>query len=269
MIEIFKELLTPNMRVEDKLNRVRELLQIIALKILYDKNSLDRLAFVGGTALRILFDLRRFSEDLDFSLREKEGYDFPKMMGELEAGFNLYGLKADIKVKDSKTVHCAHLKFSKILKELGLSPLADQKMTIKLDVDTNPPKGAEVKKTMVNKTYMFYVVHHDLSSLFAGKLHACFYRKFVKGRDFYDFIWYLGKKIKPNYGLLNNAIEQTQGSLPKLDEHTIKDFLIQNIERIDLEQAARDVERFLEDKNELKLFDKDLLKNSIEQLFGG
>ena len=267
MIEIFKEQLSPNMQTEEKINRVRELLQIVALKIMYDKNSLDRLAFVGGTALRILFDLRRFSEDLDFSLYEKEGYDFQKMMNELESGFNLYGLKADVKVKDSKTVHCAHFKFSKILKELGLSPLADQKITIKLDVDTNPPNGATVKKSMVNKTYMFYVIHNDLSSLFAGKLHACFYRKFVKGRDFYDFIWYLGKKIKPNYGLLNNAIEQTQGSSPKLDENTIKDFLIHNIGRIDLEQAARDVEKFLEDRNELKLFDRDLLKNSIEQLF--
>lgn len=267
MIEILKEQLSPNMQAEEKISRVRELLQIIALKIMYDKDSLDRLVFVGGTALRILFDLRRFSEDLDFSLHEKGGYDFQKMMDELKSGFNLYGLKVDIKVKDSKTVHCAHLKFSKILKELGLSPLADQKITIKLDVDTNPPKGARVEKTMVNKTYMFYVTHNDLPSLFAGKLHACFYRKFVKGRDFYDFIWYLGKKIKPNYELLNNAIEQTQGSSPKLDENSIKDFLIQGIERIDLEQAARDVERFLEDKNELKLFDKDLLKNSIEQLF--
>ena len=268
MIDIFKEQLDPNMQAQEKLFRVRELLQIVALKIMYDKNSLDKLAFVGGTALRILFDLRRFSEGLDFSLYEKEGYDFQKMMDELESGFNLYGLKAEIKVKDLKTVHCAHLKFPNILKDLGLSSLADPKITIKLGVDTNSPKGANVQKSMVNKIYMFYVTHNDLPSLFSGKLHACFYRKFLKGRDFYDLIWYLGKKIKPNYEFLNNAIEQTQGSSPELDENNTKSFLIKNVECVDLKQAARDVERFLEDKNELKLFDKDLLKNTIELLFG-
>ena len=263
MIEIFQERLSPDMDEQEKLNRVRELLQIIALKIMYEKNTLGRLAFVGGTALRILFDLRRFSEDLDFSLYEREGFDFREMTQELVSGFQLYGLKADIKIKDSKTVHCAYLRFGKLLRELGLSPLADQKVTIRLEVDTNPPAGAAVVKSMVNKTYMFYVAHHDLPSLFAGKLSACFFRKFVKGRDFYDLIWYLGRKVKPNYELLNNAIQQTQGVSPQLDEHKIKDFLIENLERIDLEQAARDVERFLEDRSELKLFDKGLLKNSI------
>ncbi|MBN1869027.1 MAG: nucleotidyl transferase AbiEii/AbiGii toxin family protein [Candidatus Omnitrophica bacterium] len=268
MIEIFKEQFSPRMTNEEKIHRVRELLQIMALKIMYDKGSLDKLVFVGGTALRVLYDLKRFSEDLDFSLYEKKGYDFKRMMDELAAGFKLYGLNADMKVNDDKTVQAAFVKFEGLLKGLGLSPMGSQKLTIKVEVDTNPPEGAVFEKSMVNKTYFFYVPHPDLASLYAGKLSACFYRKYIKGRDFYDFIWFLARKIKPNYRLFNNAVQQTQGTPPGVDETNIKDFLLENLARVDLKQAARDVERFLEDRSELKLFDKRLLEDSIVKVFG-
>jgi len=269
MIEILKKQFTENMPPEGKLNRVREFLQIMALKILYDKGALNSLVFVGGTALRVLYDIRRFSEDLDFSLIQKKDYDFLELNAELTRGFKLYGLSVESNPKDKKegTIHGTFLKFSGLLKEVGLSALGSQKLSIKFEIDTNPPKGGDLATTLVNKTYIINITHFDLPSAFATKLHACFYRKFTKGRDFYDFIWYMGRRVKPNYALLNNAIEQTQGSSLRLNEDNFKEFLLKNIERIDFNQAKKDVERFLEDKGELKLFDKKLIKSSIESVY--
>ena len=125
-------------------------------------------------------------------------------------------MAVETKPKSERNVHSSFLKFSGLLKELGISSLRDQKISIKIEIDTLPPQGGDIVTTLVNRTYMFSVTHFDLSSMYATKFHACFYRKFTKGRDFYDFIWYLTKKVKPNYTLLNNAIKQTQKKDPKI-----------------------------------------------------
>jgi len=267
MIDVLKAQLKPDMPAEIKLHRTRETLQLMALKIIYDKGWFNNLLFVGGTALRFLYDLRRFSEDLDFSLFDKDGYDFTKIVGQLSKEFQLNGLSVDPVIKKKSTVHGVFLKFQGLLKELGISPLKDQKLSINFEVDTNPPQGSIIQKTMVNKIYLFQMTHPDLPSSYATKLHACFYRTYVKGRDFYDFIWYLGKRIKPNYELLNNAITQTQKSNPGLNEGNIKDFLLEKMGSIDLTQATKDVERFLEDKDELKFIDVETIKGSILTVF--
>jgi len=266
MIEVFKQQFQSTMSLEEKINRTRELLQIIALKIMYDKNIFNNISFTGGTALRIIFDLKRFSEDLDFSLISKQGYDFDKINKELIRGFKLYGLDIDSKSKGEKTVNSTFLKFKGLLKELGLSALKDQTLSIKIDIDTNPPAGGNTVNKLINKTYMFSVIHFDLASMFATKLHACFYRTYIKGSDWYDFIWYLSKKIKPNYLFLNNAIKQTQGHNPKIDKNNLKTFLLDKIQEINFELAKKDVERFLEDKSELKLLDLKIIKTTIETM---
>jgi hypothetical protein len=121
--------------------------------------------------------------------------------------------------------------------------------------------------TIIDKIYVLNIAHFDLPSMFAAKLHACFFRKYLKGRDFYDFIWYLGKRTRPNYQLLNNAIKQTQGQDPKIDEGNFKEFLLTKIERVDLVAAKKDVERFLEDKADLNLFDQKALLNTINSAY--
>lgn len=267
MLEIIRKQFDKNMPAEEKLNRTREFLQIVALKILYDKGLFNNLAFVGGTALRILYDIRRFSEDIDFSLIREKDYNFSNLNDEVVRGFKLYGISVESSPRVKNTVQNTFLKFSGLLKELGLSALAGQKLSIKLEIDTNPPKGWHLTNTLVNKTYLINIAHFDLSSAFATKLHACFYRKFTKGRDFYDFIWYSGRKVTPNYLLLNNAIEQTQGDNPGIDKGNFKEFLLDNIANINFNDAKKDVERFLEDKNELNLFDKNLIINSIQSTY--
>ena len=263
MVDLIRQQIKPEMALEDKLNRVREFLQIVILKIIYDKGFFKNIAFVGGTALRILYDLRRFSEDLDFSLIDDKGYTFSAVNSEIERGLKLYGLEVEAKAKEERTVHSTLLKFPGLLKDLGLSQLASQKLSIKLEIDSRPPKGWVLATTLVDKIYFINIVHLDISSMYATKLHACLFRKYAKGRDFYDLVWYLTKKITPNFILLNNAIEQTQGKGLGLSENNYRDFLSERIEQVDFKTVRKDVDRFLEDKNELKLLDAEVIKRLL------
>jgi uncharacterized protein YukJ len=105
-----------------------------------------------------------------------------------------------------------------------------------------------------------------LPSLFATKLHACFYRKYVKGRDFYDLIWYLSNNVEPNFTLLNNAIKQTDKNQKRITKNNFKSPLSERIEHIDFKLVKKDVERFLEDKNEIKLLDYKTVKSLIDRI---
>jgi predicted nucleotidyltransferase component of viral defense system len=269
MIDFLQQQIADDSSNEAKINRLRETLQLVCLKILHDKGYFSKMAFVGGTALRIIYDMRRFSEDMDFSVIDKKGYDFSATIDELKREFALRGLELEAKTRIEKTVQAGMLKFPGLLKELSLSELAGQKLSIKLEVDSNPPGGAQVESTVVNKIYVLNITHLALPSLYATKLHACFFRKYTKGRDFYDLIWYLGKKVKPNYALLNNAIKQTQGKDVGLDEGNIMAYLLERLEQIDFGAVKKDVERFLEDKGELALLQKTIIAKSIMDVFGG
>lgn len=263
MIDVIKQQFKDEMSANEKLNLSREFLQILILKIMNDKGMFESHAFVGGTCLRVLYDLRRFSEDLDFSLVDKEGPDITQVYEELKKALYLYGFECEARPRSVGAVSGMMIKFSGLLKELGLSPLDGQKLSIKWEVDTNPPAGWTRTHTIVNKHFMFTVAHYDLPSLFAGKLHACFYRSYTKGRDWYDFLWYLSKKIKPNFTMLNNAVTQTQKKASHIDENNFKGYLLEHIENIDFQKAKKDVERFLEDKEALGLFDKEKIRGVI------
>ncbi|OGS08106.1 MAG: hypothetical protein A2270_03430 [Elusimicrobia bacterium RIFOXYA12_FULL_51_18] len=259
MIEVLKQQINGSMPPEEQLNRTREFLQIMALKNLFDQNAFENIAFTGGTALRILHDTRRFSEDLDFSLVDTKAYDFKTLTAGLIRHFKLNNLEVDCKPKMDKTVHSAFLKFPGILQELGLGAFAEQKLSIKLEVDTNPPKGGRLAETTLNKTYIFSVKHFDLPSMFATKLHACFFRKYTKGRDFYDLVWYLGRKVSPNLNLLNNAIRQTEKKALGITTANLKGFMLGKFDHVDFNAAVADVQRFILDKNELRVINKNAL----------
>ncbi len=263
MIEVLKQQFAGSMSPEEKLNRAREFLQVMALKNLADQNAFDSIAFVGGTALRILYDMRRFSEDLDFSLVTVKGYDFEKLNAGLVRYFKLNNLEAESRPKVEKTVHSTFLKFPGILKELGLGAFESQKLSIKLEVDSDPPKGWKLADTTLNKTYIFSVRHFDLPSMMATKLHACFFRKYTKGRDFYDLVWYLGRKVSPNLELLNNAILQTEKKTPGVTRDNLREFLLGRLDRVDFKAAVKDVRRFIVDESELKAISGDSLRSLI------
>ena len=263
MIDVIKQQFTDAMPRHVRLNKTREFMQTLCLKIMSERGSFDHVAFLGGTALRMLFQLRRFSEDLDFSVLRSGELDVPALSMEFVKTLRLYGFDAEVKVKAVGSVKSMMLKFPGLLKDLGLSPLKDEKLAIKWDVDTNPPQGAVPVSGMMNGYFTFRVVHYDLPSLFAGKLHACLFRNYIKGRDWYDFIWYVSKKVRPNLSLLKNAVLQTEKKDLEIDEAGLGDFLIESIKRVDFKALTKDVERFLEDPAELSIFDPEAIAQTI------
>lgn len=264
MLEILGQQIRDIPTREEKINYLREFLQILILKVIYDLGFFKNLSFVGDAALRILYDLRRFSEDLDFSLTNTENYHFASFANSLTQQLGNYGLRVETNTQEKKVVQNVDIKLADILFQLGLSSHKDEKLFVRVEVDTNPPKGANLELSLVNKTYVFTVSHYDLSSLYATKLHACFFRKYVKGRDFYDLVWYLGKRTKPNFELLNNAIAQTEGRKSSISEVNFGEFLRNQLAEIDFTIVRKDLERFLEDKAELRLLERDLIMQSIK-----
>lgn len=259
MIEVIKQQLKNSKSVQEKINYLREFLQIMILKNIYDQKAFNNIAFLGGTALRILFNINRFSEDLDFSLINEKEYDFKKINDNIVKFFKQNNIVAETTLKAEKNIHSAFLKFPKILKELNLSVFDNQKLSIKFEIDTNPPKDWKTETMLINKTYLLQITSFNLSSMFATKLHACFFRKYTKGRDFYDLVWYLSKRIKPNIKLLNNAIYQTEKKKLNITESNYIDFIIEQIEKRDFKLIQKDVEKFLFDMNELNLLTKDFI----------
>ena len=263
MLDIIKGHLKNGMTREEKIHLLREDLQILILKILFDLGMFKNLAFVGGTALRIIFGLRRFSEDIDFSLIQGKGYSFNRFSEAVQYQLRKYGFNIDVKENDRKTVQTIMFKFKDILANLDLSNISSQKLSISVEIDARPPEGWKTDISLISKTFVFTVTHYDIPSLYATKLHACFFRKYTKGRDFYDLLWYLGKKILPSFTLLNNAIAQTESKRIIVTERNFRDFLLERLEKINFTRIREDVGRFLVDKQELKLLDKEVIKQLL------
>jgi len=247
--------------LQAKLNVMREYLQVYTIKVLNDKGFFRSAAFLGGTALRFLYDLPRFSEDLDFSLEEKnsQGNSFESLIKKIKDEFVLAGYKLSVSYNDQKTVQHAFLKFEGLLFEAGISPLQNQKLSIKIEVDTNPPKGATRKTDIINKYFPVAFLSYDLSSLFAGKIHAVLSRKYTKGRDFFDIGWYLTKwkDLSPNFLLLKNALLQTGYNKEIPSEENWRMCLYAVVKNTDWDKVRGDVENFLEQPKDLDVFSKE------------
>jgi len=246
---------------------VREYLQARFLQTLQDHYAFGTWAFVGGTALRFLFGMPRFSEDLDFSLIEVGADDrFRALLMAAKNTFVKEGYQVTVKLKDEKTVKSAFLRFSGLLYELGLSPLAAESLAIKVEMDTNPPAGAQAATTTVRRHVIVNLQHYDRASLLAGKLHAVLTRKYTKGRDLYDLLWYFSDRTwpAPNLDLLNNALQQTGWVGPTLNESNWRPVLRQRLETLDWKAVADDVRPFLERPTEEYLLSWDHLKTLID-----
>lgn len=258
MLDLLQQRLKAVNTQEEKYNLLREYLQLLILQLVDEKGFFRHLAFVGGTALRILFDLNRFSEDLDFCLVEPKNYQFSTLMQMLEKELNLQGLKVNIHYKDHKNVASAFIKFDALLFELGFSPHRDQKLSIKFEVDQNTPAGFKTAFTLLTRDLMIGINHFDLPSLFAGKLHALLCRKYTKGRDYYDFLWYVGRKIKPNYPLLEQSILQTEKKSLALDPTLLSEILLDRFRHTDFNRVIEDLHPFIIDQKELRFFTQEV-----------
>ena len=264
MLDILKDKIKHLNNQQEKYNFLREFLQLLILKVIDEQGWFQQIAFMGGTALRIVFNLERFSEDLDFSLLNSD-FDFSSAMEKLEKELELLGLSVDIKVKADKTATTAAVKFSKLLSTLGLSQLNDQKIFIKLELDQNPPSGANTELSLINKAFLLNIVHFDSPTLFAGKLHAVLCRKYTKGRDYYDLLWYLSRNISPNLAYLNSALAQQEGNPSFSDLNELSEALAEKLTEANFGNILRDVQPFLLDPKQSRFFAQPHFLQALKQ----
>ena len=225
------------------------------------------LAFHGGTALRFLYAIPRYSEDLDFALERPEaGYQLRNYLQIIQRELTAEGYEMTIRLNDRKVVHSAFIRFPSLLHELELSPRLSEALAVKLEVDTNPPAGATLATTVVRHHVTLQLQHHDQASLFAGKLHAVLQRNYIKGRDLYDLLWYLSDPAwpTPNLVLLNNALHQTAWPGDPLTEEDWRDVVRRRVMTFDWSKLIADVRPFLEREAEMEILTRENVLRLLE-----
>ncbi len=259
----------------EELNALKEVTQEVALYSLYRAGFFQRACFLGGTSLRILHGLDRFSEDLDFSLwKRDQNFSLDDYLDKAIVYMNAYGYDLSIDKKDlgNKAIQSRFIKDDSIKNVLTFQHLKDtrSKIKIKIEIDTNPPDGAERTVEYVSFPLDFPISAYDLKSCMSGKIHALLCRPYSKGRDWYDFLWYISEGVSPNLVFLKNALFQMgpwKGRDFEVDKKFIKNELLKKIHKVDWSEIKIDVRKFLKPEKEETLeywstefFDKKLLK---------
>ncbi len=259
---------------EEYKNALKEVVQEIALLGLYRGGFYNVAAFYGGTSLRIFYGLDRFSEDLDFSLLSPNPrFDLSAYTQAVQDELGSYGLNMTVTEKIKSNASAVKSAFIKggtqihLLKISSISPPVagvhpDEQIQVKLEVDTDPPEGAEYEIKYQLTPVPYNVRLFSLPSLFAGKVHAMLCRGWqsrVKGRDFYDYIWYLSKGIPLNLHHLAMRMIQT-GHITSREMLTIESLhqmLNKRFSSIDVEQARNDVLPFIKNPETVSLWSED------------
>ncbi len=257
---------------------IKEIMQEIALHGLWRAGFFEVAAFQGGTSLRILHGLPRFSEDLDFMLQTSDPeFDWSAYLSKLLECFEEYGLRSEVLPKGNmdRAVRTAVLKNDSFVNQLNLQFYkghADRKITIKLEVDANPPAGSGFDYTYLDFPTDFEVCHQDLPSSFALKIHALLCRPYLKGRDWYDFNWYIRQGASPNLPHLQHALIQYglwegQDELV-VHEGWVREELQKKIDSIEWKEATADVAPFLKlsEQESLKLWDARFFSVKLKKL---
>ena len=243
-------------------NALREYLQNYLLLLMQKTKMNESLFFVGGTALRFLYGIRRYSEDLDFTA----GHEWQKSNLELfkkkiNRELERAGYKFSINLRSEKTIQRMMIRFFGLLQELSLAERKEQRFSIHIEIDNNPPLGWKGKKTIVNIHHAVLIQHYDLPSAFGGKLAAILLRPYTKGRDIFDFFWFRSRyrDLTPNLALLNNAIKQQKAVFPALRENSWLKLVRDKIMTLDWDSVRNDVLPFLESEDDLVAFSREAL----------
>ena len=281
MIDLIKERLRRYAAANplEEENAVKEILQEIALYALWRSDFFDVALFQGGTSLRILHGLPRFSEDLDFLLRAPDPkFDWSPYLSALTQVAAEFGVKLEAQppARMDKAIHAALLKNDSIANQLDLSFAGQgprKTIRIKLEIDINPPLGSGEVTSFLDFPLDYEVRHQDLPSNFALKIHALLCRGFLKGRDWFDFSWYASRDIAPNLALLRNALIQKgpwEGDTTiSVDIKWLKAALSSTISKIDWKEAGDDVARFLRpaELRSVELWSERFFMAKLDKLF--
>lgn len=267
----------------DKKNSIKEVVQEIVLCGLSRAGFFKPAAFYGGTALRIFHGLDRFSEDLDFSLKEPNPqFDLSEFLMILEKEIRSYGLNFRLEIKEKSVdsaIQSAFLKGNtkehmlmfyadaQLFRSIGSSEL----IKVKFEVDTNPPDHARFETRYRLLPIPYEITLYDMPSLFAGKIHAVLCRAWknrTKGRDLYDYVFYLSRGIALNLAHLHARLAQT-GHIPaesKVTIEDVKDMLCKRFDSIDYAQAKQDVVPFIKNPSVVDIWKADFFCRITEDL---
>ena len=262
---------------------IREITQSIVLIGLSRSGFFNKASFYGETALRIFYELNRYSEDLDFTLNEKdELFSLEPYLKSIESVASSYGFELQVSSKVKKIETPIESAFAKLItyqtfislkldEELTKLLHKDENIKVKFEVDCNPSIGFNKENKWIDMPEFASVSVLDLPSLFAGKLHAILcrtYKNHVKGRDYYDFLFFTSRKIKPNILYLKNKLIET-GKITRNDTFNIdvlKKMLKEKIETIDFEQVKDDAQKFIFKNENLSFYSKELFLDMIDKL---
>ena len=266
-------------------NALKEIIQEVTLLGLWRSKFFEHALFYGGSALRILYSLNRFSEDLDFSLlTRKSRFDFAPYLKSILDELNSFGFTVKIynKRKNKQTqIESAfikaetHIQFiqASVPKELLNHVQGNESLKIKIEVDTDPPSGFMTEVKNLLRPIPFQVKTMPIEDLFAGKMHAILARKWktrVKGRDFYDLLWYLGNKAPCHLKHLKERLIQSGNwnSSKVLNRKDFMKLLKNKIKETDFQSAQKDVANFLKphDRDSLKLWSQSYFMSMISKI---
>lgn len=265
------------------IDKIREILQQTALLGLARHQFFEHAVFYGETALRILYGLDRYSEDLDFSLiKANPDFDFSPFLEGMHQELKAMGFELDVTVRKKNNdtgIWSAFLKANTLTlllsihekaKVKGINP--EQKIQIKLEIDTDPPLShLPLESKLVMNPLPFYVGTFAIVDLFAGKMHAVLCRnwqKRIKGRDWYDLIWYIQKGVPVNLAHLRERMRQTKHLQydEKFGEPELLERLHKRIDELDWELAKSDVSVFIADKSRLAPWSSQFFHDIISHL---
>ena len=270
-------------RLEDTVRALREIMQQIALLGLWRSKFFENAAFYGGTAMRVLYRLDRFSEDLDFSLlKPMRQFNIAKYLTALQKELEGFGfdVRAERRNKAVKSaVQSAFLKANTLNQLLVIETAEEimhelprgQVLKIKLEVDTDPPPGFSTRTKYLLQPIPFTVRVYALPDLFAGKMHAILCRKWkirVKGRDWYDLVWYAARHPELHLSHLEQRMRQSGQweSNEALSAESFDTLMHNAIERLDVDQARREVEPFVSNPDSLEVWSRDFFRDVASRI---
>lgn len=260
--------------VEDSLRALREVMQEIALLGLWRSKFFEKAAFYGGTALRVLYGLDRFSEDLDFSLLEKsKSFRLADYSDALKKELASFGFTVEIESRAkpvSAAIQSAFLKADtrtqmitvEFDKGLVQKVPRNQVLKIRLETDVDPPPGFSTETRYLLRPVPFSVRTFSLPDLFAGKMHAVLCREWksrFKGRDWYDLVWFAAYHPELHLAHLEQRMRQTEHwtGLAPLTAGDLRDLLTRRIDKVDIDQIRREVEPFVKDAASLAVWSRE------------
>ncbi|MCQ2084530.1 MAG: nucleotidyl transferase AbiEii/AbiGii toxin family protein [archaeon] len=263
-------------------NSLREVMQEITLYALSSSGFFNEASFYGGTALRLFHGLDRYSEDLDFSLREvSDKFDLSNYIESLQSSFDRLGISVDVGIKNKSFKSKMESAFVKgNTKALLIDICPDEKISriyptdrikVKFEIDTDPPAGAGYEKRFLLSPYPCEISMFDTGSLYAGKVHAILCRNWghrFKGRDLYDLVFYVSRNISLNLESLRNRLIQI-GTVEDGDALTladVKDMLLRKMDEIDFETAKTDVVPFIRDERPLSVWSREFFVDVISRM---